>query len=167
MAYIVGEVTRFIDADDERIRDSSFCGGTLIGKEIVLTAAHCVFQAAPRVLVFLGCSYISRHKNDKATNCKASFTPEKVIVHPEFDVNTRRNDVAIIKTGRYGDHSRFIRPVCLPPLKAGQPKFNTRFKAVGWGKLSRRLWQRFLFRLCGSMRFEHHWKLMLCKSTSC
>lgn len=48
----------------------------------------------------------------------ADFSPLEIKVHPEYDRATEQHDIALLKLNTSTKYSDFIRPVCLPSVKA-------------------------------------------------
>ncbi|XP_065211798.1 trypsin-1-like [Planococcus citri] len=108
---------------------SSFCGGVLLNRNYVLTAAHCLHRRDPSdVLIRLG-EYDFFEQNDTVS---VDIKPSKAIVHAEYDPATKQNDIALIKLSTPTKYTDFIRPICLPTRKA---KTNQTVVVAGWGTL--------------------------------
>lgn len=127
-------------------RDAGFkCGGTLINKRYILTAAHCITNLKTKTLttVRLG-EYDIKMDKDCETHFEGDtlcadpvqdFTVDEIIPHSKYSIKTFENDIGLLRLNRDANISvDSVKPVCLPIAPAVR---NTDLKKVivtGWGR---------------------------------
>nr|XP_055147391.1 serine protease 44-like [Symphalangus syndactylus] len=105
------------------------CGGSLIDRRWVLTAAHCVFSHL-EYKVKLGDTDL--HAGSK----EALVIPVRDIIFPSnFDFATLTNDIALALLAYSVNYSSHIQPVCLPE-KLFEVEAGTECWVTGWGRVS-------------------------------
>lgn len=109
-------------------KTDSFCGGTIISKRHIITAAHC-FDSIKinHVLVHVG---VHNRTNIKTKPLSIS----KVVINPSYDSKYLYNDIALIKLKEEIIFDNYTRPICLD--NAPHSKKKSLF-AIGWGTMSK------------------------------
>ncbi|KAJ1835334.1 hypothetical protein LPJ63_001222 [Coemansia sp. RSA 2711] len=108
--------------------DNLLCGGALVDRGLVVTAAHCMVDttnnavfAPSEVSVCYGASSITKQSCTTARN---------VTVHPDYDPLTLSNDIAAIQISPL----TLSANVATVPVYAGKLPAGTNLTTMGWGK---------------------------------
>ncbi|XP_035709361.1 transmembrane protease serine 9 isoform X2 [Folsomia candida] len=117
------------------------CGGTLINKRTVLTAAHCITRiTTATTLRAITVGNIDRRQlfecdNDNTTCTNSTqFGIEETIVHELYAEGNVRNDIGMIRLKQDVIFNDFARPICLPYTENIFKKFKDgKLTVIGWG----------------------------------
>uniref|UniRef100_A0A182PUR2 Peptidase S1 domain-containing protein n=1 Tax=Anopheles epiroticus TaxID=199890 RepID=A0A182PUR2_9DIPT len=104
-----------------------YCGGSVINRRWVLTAAACITgKALSDVQLYLGSA-------DRLSGGR-NVTAERFVIHPDFDAQTYANDVALVRLAE----SLAFTGDQLQPVRLATEFFETATDATvsGWGRLA-------------------------------
>lgn len=96
-----------------------FCGGTLIDKRRVISAAHCfippAFYEEDNCGGFEYRVTLGEHKLSEYEDTEQSIEVDWIQDHPEYDSNIN-NDISILFLKKSAKYNKFVTPACLPEV---------------------------------------------------
>lgn len=129
-----------IDGSEDALFQSQFCGGSIIARQWVLTAAHCVVDDEGKVSP--GDDIVVRSSSVKLTKGDLHAVA-RVIVHPDYNPDVLDADVALLQLAKpIADTSGPVGAIRI--AAQGQPLPDGPAMVIGWGLTEDKTWPETL-----------------------
>ena len=116
-------------------RDGAFiCGATLVTRDTVLTAGHCLQDYGVRPSFFTVRCGMLRKQSSSPWEQRRTIT--EIIIHPEFDSVFLTHDIALGRLNASLSLNKHVDTSCLPQHRGMYPAVGSTCIATGWGDLS-------------------------------
>ena len=107
----------------------SNCGGSVISKSWILTAAHCIVGEDKRGLTVVAGEYHARQKDD----FEQRRGVKKLILYPKYRIGSDDHDIGLMQLDKKLKFGKYVQPVCLPAF--GRPVPTGKVASImGWGE---------------------------------
>lgn len=118
-----------------RSTQTHYCSGSLVYKRYILTTAHCFnsFKGNPHddLYVITGKSNL----NELVDPFRDAHSVSDLIIHPEYDRETVKNDIAFIRLDKDVQLDSRVKLICLPESSKQTDIVNGEYiMGVGWGR---------------------------------
>merc|ERR1719322_483557 len=104
------------------------CGGTIVNKKFVITAAHCYNSMFTDLRVIVGEHNVCDGVNEGGKLIKV----KKMTLHPDYNSRTIDNDIAVLELAEDLTFTKKIKPACLPSSET-KDYSGSASTVSGWG----------------------------------
>merc|ERR1712055_738227 len=115
------------------MRGCSICGGTIVNKRFVITAAHCYNSMFTTMHVIVGEHNVCDGNPQGSPNEGGKLIKvKKMTLHPDYNSRTIDNDIAVLELAEDLTFTKKIKPACLPSSET-KDYSGSASTVSGWG----------------------------------
>ncbi|XP_050096687.1 brachyurin-like [Anopheles aquasalis] len=116
----------------------SLCGATILTQYSLLTAAHRVLSSSGGALALGGLAVLGAHNYSawETTQQNIDFFQSGIRVHPNYNQDTIRNDIATVRLSVAAVFNTRVQPIALPASSDARTFAGMEGTASGFGRLS-------------------------------
>merc|ERR1712193_498712 len=114
------------------MRGCSICGGTIVNKRFVITAAHCYNSMFTTMQVIVGEHNVCDNPQGSPNEGGKLIKVKKMTLHPDYNSRTIDNDIAVLELAEDLTFTKKIKPACLPSSET-KDYSGSASTVSGWG----------------------------------
>ncbi|XP_078028860.1 enteropeptidase isoform X14 [Epinephelus lanceolatus] len=115
-------------------RGHHLCGASLIGRDWLLTAAHCVY--GKNIHLQSWSAVLGLHsQSDMSSVDVQTRRVDRIVINREYNSQTKQADIAMMHLQQPISFTQFVQPLCLP-AEGQNFTAGTRCLIAGWGRVA-------------------------------
>lgn len=107
------------------------CGGSIMNENYILTASHCFEDGSNDPARWR--VYVGKHHVTKVDPSQTMYHVQNIIMHENYDNQTLKNDIALLRLVEPIQFTTYVSPVCIPPSRSRVVPVGGVCYSLGWG----------------------------------